>query len=142
MRNLIRNVWSGDGFGPGVRKDRFRRSARKVHASGISKRCYAQRHRGTGTDRCSPRPRPSSVSASICPILVPTPFAQQTIGERAVQSRLWKNAASRALLQKNHPSGRFAIVEDITALVLFLRTDNISNFTWASFPIDHGWTGQ
>ncbi len=74
---------------------------------------------------------------AICPGFVLTPLIQQQIDDHAAQAH-----ASRGFLAEKQPSGRFTSVEDIAALALFLCSDNASNITGASLPIDGGWTAQ
>ena len=79
---------------------------------------------------------------AICPGFVLTPLVQKQIDDRAAQSSISKDEASRELLREKQPSGRFTQVEDIAALALFLCSAAASNITGASLPIDGGWTVQ
>jgi 3-hydroxybutyrate dehydrogenase len=79
---------------------------------------------------------------AICPGFVLTPLVQRQIDERAAQGGLTSEEAARELLREKQPSGRFTSVEDIAALAVFLCSDEASNITGASLPIDGGWTAQ
>jgi len=79
---------------------------------------------------------------AICPGFVLTPLVQKQIDDRAAQSRLSNEEATRELLREKEPSGRFTPVEDIASFALFLCSPAASNVTGASFPLDGGWTAQ
>jgi 3-hydroxybutyrate dehydrogenase len=81
-------------------------------------------------------------SNAICPGWVLTPLVQKQIDDRAAQSHVALEEASREILREKQPTGRFVSVGDIAALALFLCSDAASNITGASFPIDGGWTAQ
>lgn len=79
---------------------------------------------------------------AICPGFVLTPLMQKQLDDRAAQSGISKDEASRELLREKQPSGRFTQGEDIAALALFLCSAAASNITGASLPIDGGWIVQ
>lgn len=79
---------------------------------------------------------------AICPGFVLTPLVQKQIDDRAAQTHVSVEQASRDFLCEKQPSGRFTTVEDIAALALFLCSGAATNITGASLPIDGGWTAQ
>ena len=79
---------------------------------------------------------------AICPGFVLTPLIEQQIESIATQSGTNKEEAARELLREKQPTEKFATVEDIAALAMFLCSDAASNITGASLPIDGGWTAQ
>lgn len=79
---------------------------------------------------------------AICPGFVLTPLIEQQIEDLARQSGSNKEEAARELLREKQPSEKFATVEDIAALAIFLCSAAASNITGASLPIDGGWTAR
>jgi 3-hydroxybutyrate dehydrogenase len=79
---------------------------------------------------------------AICPGWVLTALVQKQIDDRAAQSHISVEEASREILREKQPTGRFVSVGEIAALALFLCSEAASNITGTSFPIDGGWTAQ
>jgi 3-hydroxybutyrate dehydrogenase len=78
---------------------------------------------------------------AICPGWVLTPLVEEQIAARAKKKNITQEAARDLLLEKQ-PTGAFTTVEQIGALVAFLCTEEASNITGASLPIDGGWLAQ
>jgi 3-hydroxybutyrate dehydrogenase len=79
---------------------------------------------------------------AICPGFVLTQLFQKQIDERAAQTNMTPEEASRDLLREKQPSGRFTTIEEIAAMALYLCSDEAANLTGSSLPIDGGWTAQ
>jgi 3-hydroxybutyrate dehydrogenase len=48
----------------------------------------------------------------------------------------------RDVLLAQQPNKRFATVEELGALAVFLSSDAAASITGASIPVDGGWTGH
>ncbi len=79
---------------------------------------------------------------AICPGWVLTPLVQSQIDRRAQSEGINLEEATQQLLREKQPSGRFTTVKQIASLALYLCTENASNITGASIPVDGGWLAQ
>lgn len=79
---------------------------------------------------------------AICPGWVLTPLVEEQIAVKAKKKGITHEDAARELLLEKQPTGAFTTTEQIGALVAFLCTDEASNITGASLPIDGGWLAQ
>ena len=79
---------------------------------------------------------------AICPGYVYTPLVEAQIEGQAKDA--WDSARSghprRPLAQQ--PNKRFASVEEIGALTVFLATEAAASITGAALPVDGGWTAH
>eukprot|EP00160_Parvularia_atlantis_P000877 Unigene10711_Nuclearia_a/m.32753 Unigene10711_Nuclearia_a/g.32753 ORF Unigene10711_Nuclearia_a/g.32753 Unigene10711_Nuclearia_a/m.32753 type:complete len:261 (-) Unigene10711_Nuclearia_a:31-813(-) len=79
---------------------------------------------------------------AVCPGWVRTPLVEQQIEARAAQNKTSIELATQDLLREKQPSLRFATVDQLGALVVFLASDAAASMTGASLPVDGAWTAQ
>ena len=81
-------------------------------------------------------------SNAICPGYVWTPLVEQQIDAQAKSHNIARDAVIRDVFLKNQPTKRFATVEEIGALSVFLCGDLAASITGAAIPVDGGWTAH
>jgi len=81
-------------------------------------------------------------SNAICPGYVWTPLVERQIDDQAKSHRIPRDQVIRDVLLKNQPNKRFAAVEEIGALTVFLCSDNGQSITGTALPVDGGWTAH
>ncbi|MFN3627258.1 MAG: 3-hydroxybutyrate dehydrogenase [Parvibaculum sp.] len=81
-------------------------------------------------------------SNAICPGYVWTPLVERQIDDQAKSHKIPRDQVIRDVLLKNQPNKRFAAVEEIGALTVFLCSDNGQSITGAALPVDGGWTAH
>ncbi len=79
---------------------------------------------------------------AICPGWVYTPLVAKQIEVKATAEGLPLQEAQRKLLLEKQPNGRFAEIEEIGALAVYLASDIARGITGADLSIDGGWTAQ
>jgi 3-hydroxybutyrate dehydrogenase len=79
---------------------------------------------------------------AICPGYVWTPLVEAQIADQAKAHNIDRDAVIRDVLLKNQPNKRFATVEEIGALAVFLSSDGAASITGAALPVDGGWTSH
>ncbi len=79
---------------------------------------------------------------AVCPGFVSTLILDTQIEERMRDGKLSRTEAERLLLSEKQPSGTFARVEEVGALVAYLSSEAAASLTGASLPLDGGWTAQ
>lgn len=79
---------------------------------------------------------------AICPGWVRTPLVETQIEAIASQQAISFDEATIKLLEEKQPSKRFAEVEDLGALAVFLCSAAASSITGVSLPVDGGWTAR
>jgi 3-hydroxybutyrate dehydrogenase len=79
---------------------------------------------------------------AICPGYVWTPLVEAQIEDQAKAHGIAREAVIRDVLLKNQPNKRFATVEEMAALVVFLASDAAASITGAALPVDGGWTAH
>lgn len=79
---------------------------------------------------------------AICPGYVWTPLVEQQIDGQAKSHNISRDAVIRDVFLKNQPTGRFATVEEMGALAVFLCTDAAASITGTAIPVDGGWTAH
>ncbi len=79
---------------------------------------------------------------TICPGYVWTPLVEKQIAEQAAAHGIAPEAVVRDVLLKSQPNKRFATVEEIGALAVFLCTEAASSITGTALPVDGGWTAH
>jgi 3-hydroxybutyrate dehydrogenase len=79
---------------------------------------------------------------AICPGYVWTPLVEAQIEDQAKAHGIAREAVIRDILLKNQPNKRFATVEEMAALTVFLASDAAASITGAALPVDGGWTAH
>ncbi|RWO01567.1 3-hydroxybutyrate dehydrogenase [Mesorhizobium sp.] len=81
-------------------------------------------------------------SNAICPGYVWTPLIEKQIEDQAKSHNIARDAVIRDIFLKNQPTRRFATVEEMGALAVFLCSDCAASITGTALPIDGGWTAH
>ncbi len=79
---------------------------------------------------------------AICPGYVWTPLVEKQIDDQAKSHGIARDAVIRDVFLKNQPTKRFATVEEMGALAVFLASDAAASITGTALPIDGGWTAH
>jgi 3-hydroxybutyrate dehydrogenase len=79
---------------------------------------------------------------AICPGYVWTPLVEQQIEGQAKAHGLSRERVIRDVLLAQQPNKRFATVEQIGALAVFLAGEQGASVTGAAIPVDGGWTAH
>jgi 3-hydroxybutyrate dehydrogenase len=79
---------------------------------------------------------------AICPGYVWTPLVEAQIDGQAKSHGIAREAVIRDVLLVQQPNKRFATVEEIGALTVFLASDAAASITGTALPVDGGWTAH
>lgn len=79
---------------------------------------------------------------AICPGYVWTPLVENQIEDTAKARGLSRDAVIEDVLLAAQPSKRFATVDELGALALFLCSDMGQSINGAALPVDGGWVAQ
>lgn len=79
---------------------------------------------------------------AICPGYVWTPLVENQIDDTAKARGLTREAVIRDVLLAAQPNKRFATVDQLGALAVFLCTEGAASITGASLTVDGGWTAR
>lgn len=79
---------------------------------------------------------------AICPGYVYTPLVEAQIDGQAKAHGISRDQVIRDVLLAQQPNKRFATVEELGALAVFLSTDAASSITGVALPVDGGWTAH
>jgi 3-hydroxybutyrate dehydrogenase len=79
---------------------------------------------------------------AICPGYVYTPLVEAQIADQARAHGIAREEVVRNVLLAQQPNKRFATVEEIGALALFLCSDAAGSITGTAMPVDGGWTAH
>ncbi len=79
---------------------------------------------------------------AICPGYVWTPLVENQIADTAQARGIDREAVIRDVLLAAQPTKRFATVEELGALAVFLCGSGAASITGAALPVDGGWTAQ
>ena len=79
---------------------------------------------------------------AICPGYVWTPLVEAQIEGQAKSHGIPREAVIRDVLLAQQPNKRFATVEEIGALTVFLASEAAASITGTALPIDGGWTAH
>lgn len=79
---------------------------------------------------------------AICPGYVFTPLVEKQIEDQAKAHGIPREEVIRDVLLAQQPNKRFASVEEIAALCLFLAGGEAASITGAALPVDGGWTAH
>jgi 3-hydroxybutyrate dehydrogenase len=79
---------------------------------------------------------------AICPGYVWTPLVENQIEDTAKARGISREEVIETVLLAAQPSKRFATVEELGALAVFLCSDGGQSITGAALPVDGGWVAQ
>jgi 3-hydroxybutyrate dehydrogenase len=79
---------------------------------------------------------------AICPGYVYTPLVEAQIDSQAKAHGISRDQVIRDVLLAQQPNRRFATVEEIGALAVFLASDAAASITGTALPADGGWTAH
>jgi 3-hydroxybutyrate dehydrogenase len=79
---------------------------------------------------------------AICPGYVWTPLVQKQIPEQAKAHNMSEDDVIKKVLLVNQPNKKFATVEEMGALAVFLCSDGAASMTGTALPVDGGWTAH
>ena len=79
---------------------------------------------------------------AICPGYVWTPLVEKQIDDTAKARGITRDQVINDVLLAAQPSKRFATVEELGALALFLSSPAAASITGTSISVDGGWTAQ
>lgn len=79
---------------------------------------------------------------AVCPGYVMTPLVEKQIPEQARARGITEQQVISDVLLAAQPTKRFVTVEELSALVTFLCTDNAKSITGTTLPVDGGWTAH
>ena len=79
---------------------------------------------------------------AICPGYVWTPLVENQIDDTAKSRGISRDEVIRDVLLAAQPNKRFATVEEIGALAVFLASPAAQSITGAALPVDGGWTAH
>jgi 3-hydroxybutyrate dehydrogenase len=79
---------------------------------------------------------------AICPGYVYTPLVEAQIEGQAKAHNIPRDQVIRDVLLAQQPNKRFAAVEELGALTVFLASDAAASITGIALPVDGGWTAH
>jgi len=79
---------------------------------------------------------------AICPGYVWTPLVQKQIPDQAKAHHMTEEEVIKKVLLSNQPNKKFATVEEMGALAVFLASDAASSITGTAIPVDGGWVAH
>ncbi|MFM9865150.1 MAG: 3-hydroxybutyrate dehydrogenase [Micropepsaceae bacterium] len=79
---------------------------------------------------------------AICPGYVWTPLVEKQIDDQAATHNIDREKVIRDVLLVNQPNKKFATVEEMGALAVFLASDLAASITGTALPVDGGWTAH
>jgi 3-hydroxybutyrate dehydrogenase len=79
---------------------------------------------------------------ALCPGYVWTPLVENQIADTATARGIDREAVIKDVLLAAQPTKRFATVEELGALAVFLCGPGGASITGAALPVDGGWTAQ
>jgi 3-hydroxybutyrate dehydrogenase len=79
---------------------------------------------------------------AICPGYVYTPLVEAQIEGQAKAHGIPRDQVIREVLLAQQPNKRFAMVDELGALSVFLASDAAASITGAAIPVDGGWTAH
>lgn len=79
---------------------------------------------------------------AICPGYVWTPLVQKQIPEQAKAHNMSEEEVVKKVLLSNQPNKKFATVEEMGALAVFLCSDGGASITGTAIPVDGGWVAH
>jgi 3-hydroxybutyrate dehydrogenase len=147
--NLSSAFYSTKAALPGMKKRGYGRiinisSAHGLIASPFKSAYVAAKHGMIGLTKVTAlETAEQGVTANaICPGYVWTPLVQKQIPEQAKAHHMSEEDVIKQVLLKEQPNRKFATVDQIGALAVFLCSEAGSSITGTSIPVDGGWTAH
>ncbi len=79
---------------------------------------------------------------AICPGYVWTPLVEKQIDDQAKAHNISRDQVIRDVLLAQQPNKKFATVDQLGALAVFLASDAAASITGTALPVDGGWTAH
>jgi len=79
---------------------------------------------------------------AICPGYVFTPLVEAQIKAQAKAHNIPREQVVRDVLLAQQPNKKFATVEEMGAVAVFLASDAAASITGIALPVDGGWTAH
>ncbi len=134
---------------PSMRKHRFGRiiniaSAHGLVASPFKAAYVAAKHGIVGLTKVAALEiaEEGITCNAICPGYVYTPLVEAQIDGQANAHGISRDQVIRDVLLAQQPNKRFATVEEIGSLTVFLASDAAASITGTALPVDGGWTAH
>jgi len=134
---------------PAMRKNKFGRIINIASAHGLVgspfKAAYvAAKHGVVGLTKVTAleTAEDSITCNAICPGYVYTPLVEAQIDGQAKAHGISREQVIRDVLLAQQPNKRFATVEELGALTVFLASDAAASITGIALPVDGGWTAH
>jgi 3-hydroxybutyrate dehydrogenase len=134
---------------PAMRQNRFGRIINIASAHGLVgspfKAAYvAAKHGIVGLTKVTAleTAEESITCNAICPGYVYTPLVEAQIDGQAKAHGISRDQVIRDVLLAQQPNKRFATVEELGALTVFLSTEAAASITGIALPVDGGWTAH
>jgi len=134
---------------PSMRKNKFGRiiniaSAHGLVASPFKSAYVAAKHGVVGlTKVIALEIAEANITCNaICPGYVYTPLVEAQIEGQAKSHGIPREQVIRDVLLAQQPNKRFATVEELGALSVFLASDAAASITGTALPVDGGWTAH
>ena len=134
---------------PAMRKQRFGRiinvaSAHGLVASPFKGAYVAAKHGIVGLTKVAALETAEEgiTCNAICPGYVYTPLVEAQIEAQATAHGIPRDQVIRDVLLAQQPNKRFATVEEIGALAVFLASEAAASITGIALPVDGGWTAH
>jgi len=134
---------------PAMRKQKFGRivnvaSAHGLVASPFKSAYVAAKHGIVGLTKVAALETAEEgiTCNAICPGYVYTPLVEAQIDGQAKAHGISRDQVIRDVLLAQQPNKRFATVEEIGALAVFLASDAAASITGIALPVDGGWTAH
>ena len=134
---------------PSMRKNNFGRiiniaSAHGLVASPFKAAYVAAKHGIVGLTKVTALEAAEAIITcnAICPGYVYTPLVEAQIEGQAKVHGIPREQVIREVLLAQQPNKRFATVEELGALSVFLASDAAASITGTALPVDGGWTAH
>ena len=134
---------------PAMRKNKFGRiiniaSAHGLVASPFKAAYVAAKHGIVGLTKVAALETAEQgiTCNAICPGYVYTPLVEAQIDDQAKAHGISREQVIHDVLLAQQPNKRFATVEELGALTVFLAGDAAASITGIALPVDGGWTGH
>src|SRR5262249_17040194 len=134
---------------PSMRDNNFGRiiniaSAHGLVGSAFKSSYVADKHGIVGLTKVTALETPEAniTCNAICPGYVYTPLVEAQIDGQAKSHGIPHEQVIRDVLLAQQPNKRFATVEELGALSVFLASDAAASITGTALPVDGGWTAH